>query len=276
MAGGAAERFIWDFNFPNQGVAGSRRGQILEWMMGNTWRSNTRGWDLETATAVQQIKSTADFDNIGQIVRDATRDADSAIVANPTGTMGGKRPQAMIITPSDAPPVEGEIAGALGRARRPYTNAPLPPEHIRGLPGGWGTAARGLTGVGTVLSGVSLYHDIRRGDVPMGIGDGLATAGGGLELYALSTTGATVAGVSAMSAGLVLGGAGIAVTSGVSAYREYQQGNYVTAGVDVIGVLAGVAIVAGVIFGAPALLIGGAIAALGVGLWHLGRWLLSD
>jgi hypothetical protein len=103
----------------------------------------------------------------------------------------------------------------------------------------------------------------------------LNTAGGGLELYALASPGATVAGISAMSAGLVVGGAGIAVASGVSAYRAYEAGD--TAGVvaGVIGVAAGVAIMAGVIFGAPVVLAVGIIAALGVGLFHLGRWLFS-
>jgi hypothetical protein len=109
----------------------------------------------------------------------------------------------------------------------------------------------------------------------MGVGDTLSTAGGGLELYALATPGATVAGVSALSAGLVLGGAGIAIASGVSAYRAYKAGDTLGVVAGVVGVAAGIAIVAGVIFAAPALLVGGLIAAAAVGLFHLGRWLFS-
>ncbi|PTQ98228.1 RHS repeat-associated protein [Mucilaginibacter yixingensis] len=276
IAGPAGERFIWDYDFPNQGIPGSRRGQILEWMYGNDWRSNTANYDIETGTAVQQIKSTDAYGRVGQTVRDATRDADVAITANPTGTMGGKSAQAIIITPTDAPAsVDADIAGAMARSRRTLNNPTLPPEQVRGLPGRWGAASRGLSVVGTGLSAYSLYRDIRAGDAPMATADTLTTAGGGLEIYAFTTSGATVAGVSAASAGMVLAGAGIAIGSGISAYREFKAGDNLGGTVDLIGVAAGIAIVAGVVFSAPALLIGGAIAALGVGLFHLGRWLLS-
>ena len=49
----------------------------------------------------------------------------------------------------------------------------------------------------------ALVYDIYEGDVAMGVGDALSTAGGGLEVYALASAGATVGGVSAMSAGLL-------------------------------------------------------------------------
>ncbi|MEV5313373.1 SpvB/TcaC N-terminal domain-containing protein [Streptomyces sp. NPDC052610] len=150
---------------------------------------------------------------------------------------------------------------------------PTPPPHESG-----GGSARlraagvGLTVLGTLLGGYGLYRDFESGDVPMGVGDALTTAGGAAELYGLAT-GATVAGVSVASAGAVLGGVGLAVGSGVYAYRAHQQGD--TAGVvaGLVGVAAGAALVAGVVLGAPALLIGGTIAALGVGLFHLARWL---
>ena len=275
LAGTGAEKFIWDYPFA--GVRGAQRGRILEWMFGNTWRDNTPNYDIETPNSVQQIKSTDSFENVGQIVRDATRDADTAITANPTGTMAGKRPQSVVVTPTDAPAsVDADIANALSRGKRTLGNTPLPPEHVRGLPGGWGTAARGLGIGGAGLSAISLANDIRTGDAPMAVADTLGTAGGGLEVYALYSSGATIAGVSAMSAGLVLGGAGIAVGSGISAYRAYQRGDTPGVVAGIVGVAAGLAIVAGVVFGAPLLLAAGIIGAIGVGLFHLGRWLFSD
>jgi RHS repeat-associated protein len=274
QAAPAAEKFIWNYDFPGTGLANTQRGRILEWLAGVPWRDNTANGDRVTATAVQQIKSTSAYDTIGDFTRAATRDAQAYIAANPTTTTG-LRPQAVIITPTDAPAQAGtDIANALnpGRGRRIPTGA-LPPENVRGLPGPVGAVGTGLTVGGTALAGAAFAYDIYRGDAPMAIGDGLSTAGGGLELYAIASPGATVAGVSAMSTGLVAGGAGIAIASGVSAYRAYQRGD--TAGVvaGLVGVAAGLAIMAGVIFGAPLLLLGGLIAAVGVGLFHLARWL---
>ncbi|GAA1677251.1 hypothetical protein GCM10009830_25230 [Glycomyces endophyticus] len=272
----AVERFIWHFDFPRQGVAGSRRGQILEWLAGVPWRDNTAGHDVVTATEVRQIKSTAQLDDVGGIARAATRDAAGSIAGDPA--LAGRNPRAVIITETDVPAsVTTDITSATnpGRGRRIPTGAQTP-EHIRGFPGRAGTAARVLTGVGTALSAAALAYDIYQGDYAMAVGDALGTVGGGLELYALAAPGATVAGVSAMTAGLVIGGLGIAVTSGISGYRAYQRGD--TAGVvaGAVGVGAGLAIAAGAIgiaagiAGAPVLLAVGVVAAIGVGIYHLG------
>ena len=265
-----AERFIWQHYDPMY------RGKVLEGLYGVPWGSNTKNWDLNLDTKVQQIKSTDAFDTVGNFTREATRDAAQAIKDNPT-TMAGKRPQAVMITPTDAPAKAGsDIDTALnpGRGRKIPNNA-LPPGTRRGLPGAVGAIGKGLSIGGTALSGYALYDDIRRDDIPMAVGDALGTAGGGLELYAIASSGATLAGVSAMSAGLVLAGAGIAITSGISGYRAYRAGDTAGAVVGAVGVAAGVAIMAGVIFGAPLVLAAGLIAAVGVGLFHLGRWLLS-
>ncbi|WP_191971672.1 SpvB/TcaC N-terminal domain-containing protein [Streptomyces luteolifulvus] len=275
QAAPAAERFIWDYEFPGTGVRGTQRGRILEWMLGVPWRDNTAGIDRITDTAVQQIKSVDSGGKMGNIARSATRDAAAHIAANP-GTAGTRRPQAVIVTRTDVSAAEAaEIATATqpARGRRIPANA-LPPEHVRGLPGNWGRAGTGLSVLGTGLSAYSLYQDWERGDWAMGTGDALSTAGGGLELYALGSSGATVAGVSAMSAGLVLGGVGIAVASGVSGVRAYRAGDTAGAIAGAVGVAAGLAIAAGVIFGAPLVLAAGAIAAVAVGLFHLARWLL--
>ncbi|WP_198667711.1 toxin TcdB middle/N-terminal domain-containing protein, partial [Glycomyces dulcitolivorans] len=275
----AVERFIWNFPFPNQGVPGSRRGQILEWLAGVPWRDNTAGHDVVTATEVRQIKSTAQLDEVGDITRAATRDAARSIAGDPN--LSGRNPRAVIITETDVPVAVGDaITDALvpntrGRPRSVPAGA-LPPEHIRGFPGNAGAGARVLTGVGTALSAAALAYDIYQGDYAMAVGDALGTVGGGLELYALAAPGATVAGVSAMTAGLVVGGLGIAVTSGISGYRAYQRGD--TAGVvaGAVGVGAGLAIAAGAIgiaagiAGAPVLLAVGIVAAIGVGIYHLG------
>jgi RHS repeat-associated protein len=277
-----AERFIWQYDFPGTGLPGTQRGRILEWLYGvRPWRSNTKGIDhITDDNRIQQIKSTESFDNAGKIARSATRDAADYITANPTTTVGS-RPQAVVITPTDTPAAATtEIATALnpGRGRKIPLNA-VPPEHVRGLPGTVGRIGAGLAVIGTALSAWALVNDYQAGDVPMGVGDALGTVGGGLEVYALGSAAlggsATVLGVSAMSAGLVLGGAGIAVASGVSAYRAYQRGDTAGVVVGAVGVAAGLAIMAGVIFGAPVLLVAGLIAAVGVGLYHLGSWLGS-
>jgi RHS repeat-associated protein len=276
----AAERFVWNHRFRNEGVTGAQRGRILERMAGTPWRSNTADYDIETATEVRQIKSTSSYDDVGGLTRSATRDAARAIADNPTGTMAGKRPRAVIITPTDAPrSVSTDIGTSLnpGPGRKIPANA-LPPEHVRGFPGRWGTGARVLTGVGAGFSAYSLYNDIEQGDVPMAFGDTLGLVGGGLELYALAVPGATVAGFSAMTVGLVIGGLGISVTSGISAYRSFQAGDTAGGVVGLVGVGAGLAIAAGAIgiaagiAGAPVLLAVGVVAAIGVGVFHLGRY----
>lgn len=248
----------------------------MEWMYGVPWRSQTRDVDLVTDTAAQQVRSTAAYDSVGDTTRRAVRAADRFLTRNPS-TTAGLRPQAVIITPTDAPSQVAQdirTAQASGRGRRVPSGA-LPPEHVRGLPGRVGAFGAGLTVLGTGLSALSLYDDYERGDVPMGAGDALGTAGGGLELLALARPGATVLGFSAMSTGLVLGGAGIAIASGVAGDRAAQAGDTAGAVLGRLGVVAGLAIMAGVIFSAPLVLGFGLGLALGVGLIHLWRWFSS-
>ncbi|WP_052410229.1 SpvB/TcaC N-terminal domain-containing protein [Paenibacillus durus] len=287
LAAPEAELFIWKHSFKNEGLSGSRRGFILQNMYTNNprvWQTdNVKDFDFEPpgGNKVQQIKSTdsTDAKYIRQFTRDATRAASDAVTANPTGTMAGKRPQAVMIAPTDAPKsVETAVDGALAGARKPIPNNPLDPQYVRGLPGLIGTAGKVLTVVGTGLSAFSLGADIARGDAAMGVGDALGTVGGGLEIYAMTTAGATVAGFSALTVGVAIGGLGIAVTSGVSGYRAYQAGDMKGAVAGGVGVLAGLAIAAGAIgilagvAGAPLLLAAGAIAAIGVGIFHAGRF----
>lgn len=276
------ERFIWNYEFSGGLGGASQRGFILQNLYLNNpnvmQRDNVPRFDNETSTKVQQIKSmdSTNTRTIRSTVSEATKAAGEAVTANRTGTMTGKSPQAVIITPTDAPASVGtEINQGFQRMRNPPANA-LPPEHVRGLPGAAGALGKGLTVGGTAFSAYGLYNDIKNGDVPMGIADTLGVAGGSLEIYALAAPTATIAGASVMSVGLVVGGAGIAIGSGIGAYRAYQRGD--TAGVvaGVVGVAAGLAIMAGVIFGAPLLLAAGIIGAIGVGLFHLGRWLFGD
>lgn len=272
QAGPAAERFIWDYDFPGTGVSGTQRGRILEWLLGVPWRDNTQGLDRVRGGAGQQIWSTErSLGGVAAELRNKLRQAATAIAAMPGGG-GGLAPQMVVVTRTDAPAaLDGIIAAAQSRGAVPA--GALPPEHIRGLPGPTGTVGRSLSVAGTALSAYALYDDISNGDAPMAAGDGLSTIGGGLELYAIAAPGATVAGVSAMSAGLAVGGIGIAVASGVSSYRAFQRGDTAGGVVGLVGVAAGLAITIGVIAGAPLLLAAGIVAAIGVGLFHLGRWL---
>jgi RHS repeat-associated protein len=156
-----------------------------------------------------------------------------------------------------------------------------------------GKAGRVLGPLGMLLSAYALGNDIYHNDWGMASGDALTVGGTGLEMFALATKGAatTVLGVSAVNLGLVLGGIGISVTSGISAYRAFKEGKTMTGVVDSVGVVAGAAITvgagillasaaglavsAGAVAAAPVIIGVGLVAAAGVGLYHLGGWLLS-
>jgi hypothetical protein len=159
-------------------------------------------------------------------------------------------------------------------------------------------AGGGLTAVGIGFSGYGLYRDIQEGDVPMGVGDALGVGGGGFELYAFGVAtfgsggtaigGVTVGGLAALPLGIALSGVAVGITSGVSGYRAYQRGD--TAGVVAggVGVAAGTALAVGggialasaagiamapaLIAAAPVLIAVGAVAAIGVGIFHAGRY----
>ncbi|MFG2104616.1 SpvB/TcaC N-terminal domain-containing protein [Micromonospora echinaurantiaca] len=274
----AAEKFIWNYKF--KGQPGTFRGNILEWLYGVPWRDNGADLDVETPTSVKQIKSTNQYDKAGNIARSATRDADAGITANKSGTMTGKRPQAVIITETDVPAkAANEIRTATnpGPNRKIPANA-LPPEHVRGLPGRTGLAGNGLSIAGFGLSVYALWGDYQRGDWEMGIGDALGAVGGGLEVYGIFV-GGTIAGVSAVTAGLVIGGLGLAAVSYVSMNRAAEAGD--TGGVvaGAVGIGAGLAIAAGAIgilagsvVVAPVVLAVGIVAAIGVGVFHAGRY----
>jgi hypothetical protein len=107
---------------------------------------------------------------------------------------------------------------------------------------------RAATVAGFALSAWAVWGD-QRGDWQMGTGDVLGAAGSGLETFALTPlgAGAAIGGVSVMTIGLALGGIGIAVASGVSAYRAAKAGD--TGGViaGVAGVAAGTLITAGAV-----------------------------
>lgn len=183
---------------------------------------------------------------------------------------------------------QGVPAGGVRRVSDPprFTDSP----RVRG---GLRAAGGALTVAGTGLSAYGLYNDIREGDVPMGVGDALGVAGGGLELYALANSGtlaggATVGGLAALPLGIALGGAALAITSGVGGYRAYQRGDTAGAVAGGVGVVAGTALAAGggiavasaagvamapaVIAAAPVLIAAGAVLAIGVGIFHAGRY----
>ncbi len=273
LAGPALERAIWARSFRN-------RGFTLEHLYSNRFMDAIRAlgdnrplYDVETATEVLQIKSSNSMDGLRTHASRATRDAGTAISRNPS--MAGKSPRAVVITPTDIPAGAGaEINAGYDNIRRPVPNSTAP-EHVRGIPGRAGSVARGLTGAGTGLSALSLGADLYHGDYPMAGADALSTAGGALELYAMGAEGATVFGVSAMSAGIALGGAGAALGFGILAKRAYDRGD--TAGVIMngLGVLGGILLVASLF--TPV----GWVGLLGVGLvalaggFNLGRWLGS-
>ena len=155
-----------------------------------------------------------------------------------------------------------------------------------------------LTAVGVGFSAYGLYQDIAAGDVSMGVGDSLGVVGGGLELYAFGAStfgsagtavgGVTIGGVAALPLGIALSGLAIGVTSGVSGYRAAQRGDTAGAVAGGVGVAAGTALAvgggialasaagvamgAGLVAAAPVLIAVGAVLALGVGVFHAGRF----
>lgn len=278
LAGPVLERAIWARSFRD-------RGFTLEHLYNNRIMDAIRAtgdnrplYDVETAAEVLQIKSSNSMSQLAGHASQATRDAGAAIRGNPTGTMAGKSPQAVVITPTDIPAGAGaEINRGYSAIRRPVPNSTAP-EYVRGIPGRVGSVTRGLTYAGTGLSAIAFGSDLYHGDYPMAGADGLSTAGGALEIYAMSTEGATLfAGtafsVSAMSAGIALGGAGAALGFGILATRAYE--NHDTAGVIMngLGVLGGILLVASLF--TPVGWVGLAGVAL-VGLaggFNLGRWL---
>lgn len=279
QAAPAAEKFIWNHNFSNQGVAGAERGRILEMMEGVPQRSQTPKYDLETATDVRQVKSTGSYDKVGNIARAATRDAAQAIADNPTGTMAGKSSRAVIIVQTDAPRgVEDAIRSSMnsGQGRQIPANA-AGPKSVRGLPGVVGTIGKVATVGGTIASGISLASNIKKGDTAMATGDAISVVGGGLQTYAIASPGAAVAGVSAMSLGLAVGGVGIATTFGVTTYRAAKAGDTRGTIAGSIGTVGGLGVAAGavgVIAGvaaAPVVLAAGAVLAVGAGIYFGGR-----
>ncbi|WP_330766951.1 SpvB/TcaC N-terminal domain-containing protein [Rhodococcus sp. M8-35] len=286
QAGPSVEKYIWHGrNFRD-------RGFTLEHLYNDdiggaisAKGDNRQYYDVETNTHVKQIKSSnGNTQKLEAHASKATRDAGKAIGKNPTGSMSGKKPQAVVITPTDAHASAGsDIRAGYDKISKPVTNS-VPPEHVRGLPGGVGVAARGLTFLGAGVSAFSLGMNLGGGDYAMAGGDAISTVGGGLEVYAILTPGATVAGLSAMTVGLAAGGIGIAVTSGISMSRAADRGDSRGAIAGFVGTAAGLSIAAGAaglilgaaaapaLFAAAPVLIGaGIVAALAVGAFHVGR-----
>ncbi|BAV06841.1 RHS repeat-associated core domain-containing protein [Filimonas lacunae] len=160
-------------------------------------------------------------------------------------------------------------------------------------------AGRVLGPIGAVLSVLALGNDLYHKDWSMAAGDSLTVAGGAMELYALyasagaaaasgttSAAAVTIAGVAALPLGLVVGGVGMAITSGISMKRAMDRGDTAGAVVGGVGIAAGASIAVGgaialagaavtgtaIAAAAPVLIIGGAVAALGVGAYHLGKY----
>ncbi len=286
QAGPALEKYIW------HGRGFSKRGFTLEHLYNNDIANaisakgdNRPHYDVETDTRVKQIKSSnGNTKTLEAHASKATRDAGKAITKNPTGSMSGKSPQAVVITPTDAPASTGsDIRAGYDKIKKPVTNS-VPPEHVRGLPGAVGAVGKGLTFLGAGVSAFSFGMDLGNGDYAMASGDGISTIGGGLEAYAILAPGATVAGLSAMTVGLAVGGIGIAVTSGISMSRAADRGDGRGAIAGFVGTAAGLSIAAGaaglllgaaaapLLFAAAPVLIGaGIVAALGVGVFHIGR-----
>ncbi|MEL7159256.1 MAG: RHS repeat-associated core domain-containing protein, partial [Bacteroidota bacterium] len=283
VAGPGTERFIWEHRFRGDGIRGKTRGFILQNMYTNEppWRlmdtDNVPNYDNVRGNRVQQIKSTDSTSASyrrrfgSRAIRSARRAITSGQVTRPGVVL---EPEAVVITRTDAPAaVADDFAHGANRARGGWTRNV---QRVRGLPGVYGHVGRGLSVAGFGLSAYSLYNDIQTGDWAMGIADTLGTVGGGIELYAIAGgTGTTIAGASAMTVGVATAGVGLAIGSGISGYRAYQRGDTAGVAAGAVGVASGIAITAGIIGGfaaAPVVLAAGIVGAIGVGIFHAGRY----
>ncbi|GLY94445.1 SpvB/TcaC N-terminal domain-containing protein [Actinoplanes sp. NBRC 103695] len=160
----------------------------------------------------------------------------------------------------------------------------------------WGGG--GLAGLGLGLSAYGLYRDVVEGDAAMGVGDAFGVISGGVEVYAFGATafgggatavgGVTVGGLAAVPLGIALGGVALGVSSAVSGYRAHQRGDTAGAVAGAVGTVAGAALAAGggiavasalgvamapaLVAAAPVLIAVGAVLAIGVGVFHAGRY----
>lgn len=108
-------------------------------------------------------------------------------------------------------------------------------------------AGRVFGPIGMLASVGGLGNDIYHHDWFMASGSALTVGASGLEMYALAKGGiaATVLGVSAVNLGLLVGGVGVMITSGISATRAVKEGDYWTGFVEGAMAVAGAAITVG-------------------------------
>jgi RHS repeat-associated protein len=206
-----------------------RRGNILEYLAGNNpWQGGlglAKGADQlpQMRALAIQWKSTDELGEIAQVSRDATRDAQAFIDANPLRAFL-RAPQArLIVRTGTGQETAAAVRGALAGARSPIVGA-APPKLTIGLPGIVGLLGHALTIGGGGFSGYALYYDWLRKDTLSAFGNALGVESAGLWLganlarFLPSMAGAgsavgggttlTFAGLSSMSFGgsLALGG----------------------------------------------------------------------
>lgn len=279
-APGALTRAVW-------ALPEGARGTILTDVLGgnNLDRPGTSAKDadfIDSRNVIQRRSTgTTDLDGLANETRVAHNQAQSYIDAHPTETVG-RAPRAEMVFPENAPPgaeaaVEGALEGrsgkGIGRGRARSAISGDTPIASRGLPRRARIGGGALAGVGLGLGLYSLWQDVTHEggpDVPMAVGDTISVAGSGAEIYGLAGGGSL-----ALRGGLIGAGLGMAITSGVRAYREFSEGDTLGGIVDTVGVLGGgMLIAAALVASAPfaaGLAVGGAVIALCVFAFHFLR-----
>ena len=159
-----------------------------------------------------KFKSTYVFGKVGQIARNATRDAAKYIGNNVSAA--GKAAQARIILPTGtARNVISEAETALTRIVKPIPGISSAPKVTTGLPGLGGIALKALGPIGAALSAHSLGENLAKGDYGASLADAAGAAAGGLQTFSLASSllpaSATAGGPVAAGTGLVGGGGAI-------------------------------------------------------------------
>jgi RHS repeat-associated protein len=274
---GVVTRLVW-------ALPDTLRGVAIDYLAGNNLGLMNKDADILTSTHVIQVKSNNGGDLAGA-TRRSTQDAQRYINEHPAET-SGRTPRAETVFPESAPRnAESTVEGALhGRPAVRGVNGRFVDQGRPAIPGDSPIASRGLpqrarigggvlAGIGLGLGLYSLWQDFTHEggpDVPMGAGDAISVVGSGAEIYGLIGGGAL-----ALRGGLVGAGLGMGITSGVRAYREFNEGDTLGGIVDFVGVVGGgMLIAAALVASAPlaaGLAVGGAAIALGVFSFHLFR-----
>lgn len=206
----------WGLTASQKGYITYMRGSIFEWFAGNNLGRTFPAADYMNPSTIGQIKSIYST-NTKYIKHGVMRRAARKLLkymADNADIVGARAAQIDTIVPTGTSrEVIRTIETALDGAKKPL---PATVTVTRGVPGRVGTALKGLSLVGGVVSTYQLYHDVQKGDVASGIGSGAGVLTSTLELGAIGLGSTALATTSALTGSFALGyAAGTAINDHV-------------------------------------------------------------